>query len=671
MYILTRHGDPQGDSTPPRAGEHRSETLRFRRSYARRGIPTSPADVAKKKPLLKGWQKRATTSLQQITAEANAFPDAGILTPTGREYGPHGRWVLDVDDFEDLARLEELLGIKLRGTSTEVRTQSGRLHIHFLWTGSTDIRNSVGGKVNDGFDYLDVRGGGGLAILPPSSGYAFANNLKMVKAPPELVAWAAGRSRRRDAGGADRTRVELEEGESVGEGARNNALFDGCYERRQQGRSPEEVEAWALSFNAERCSPPLPEGEVLTTARSACGYPVRGQKKDPEAERIGRNAWRSWWNELVPRGGRSKLRDSARVLLENALEHPNVVEAITEDGEVRKAMVSSISCRQGGPRAGTSHMSFARAMKKLEESGRILKGNDDRREDHSQTWLILDPATNCYTSGQAPPQGGDDWGVTPGRGPELTPCFRWRHPVGNARGGTLAAAEVYGPKTSEELAEIMGYSRVRDFERIHLRPLVERGDLVERDGLYGRPDDYRERMEDELQTTYPAWKRRRISVDPSGMETRWVEYGPERSDVERDERDQKKYEEHRRKFREYLEKKRRAFQDPANSADELLEIPRNLYEADGRISELEPVEEPEPMPDEAKVFELARGASVFGGGRDHALADALADYLSKNPHRRRETPSWLAVALWAEGSYPTKPAAENVGDAMALLEMPA
>ena len=61
--------------------------------------------------------------------------------------------MLDVDSPEDLERLEKKLelGTSLRGISTEVRTQRGRLQIHFLWPEGEDIRNSIGKMVRDLF----------------------------------------------------------------------------------------------------------------------------------------------------------------------------------------------------------------------------------------------------------------------------------------------------------------------------------------------------------------------------------------------------------------------------------------------------------------------------------------------------------------------------------------
>jgi hypothetical protein len=37
------------------------------------------------------------------------------------------------------------------------------------------------------------------------------------------------------------------------------------------------------------------------------------------------------------------------------------------------------------------------------------------------------------------------------------------------------------------------------------------------------------------------------------------------------------------------------------------------------------------------------------------LVEALAAYLDRNPRRRDERPSWLAVAVWADEYLPDKP----------------
>jgi hypothetical protein len=92
-------------------------------------------------------------------------------------------------------------------------------------------------------------------------------------------------------------------------------------------------------------------------------------------------------------------------------------------------------------------------------------------------------------------------------------------------------------------------------------------------------------MQAERTAPYSAWKRRRKTEDENGRVTRWVEYGPEMSDAERDRLDLQRYEMQRTKRQEEIEKrKRRTHQDPSNSPEELLPVPKNLFPAeDGYI----------------------------------------------------------------------------------------
>ncbi len=529
--------------------------------------------------------------------------------------------MLDVDSFEDLGRLEKKLGVELRGISTEVRTQRARLHIHFPWPEDADIRNSVGKAIRDGFEGLDVRGEGGLAPLPPSAGYTFSNDIPMAPAPPELVEWAVSRTRLPHHGGAaDRPRVEVPDGEMVREGSRNSAIFWGAYDMHREGKSLEEAEAWALAFNEKRCDQgsthPHTDAEALRTVRSAYRYPVRRAEQDAQAREVMERAWRRFYEEELPKSGRGKKRDSHRSLLEFGDRIGRFIEVIL-DGEVRRAIAVSLSSRQGAIPAATSNVTFWKCLNRLEAEEKILAqsrlSGKKLGDEQPETWLILEPVTKVNSPVISPLQERDVGGVNLRHRPEKTPCFRYRHPVGNARGGTLVAAEVHGPSTAEELAEVMGYSRVADFKRKHLKVLVERGDLVDRDGVYAIPGDYGERMEAERHASYSASKRRRVGVDPSGRLTHSVDYGPEKSDVERDAEDLARYEKQRQKLREALEKKRRFYQDPANSTDELLEVPKNLAPvvADGLISELEPAGDDPPDPDgtirdEREVFEIMR-----------------------------------------------------------------
>ena len=62
-------------------------------------------------------------------------------------------------------------------------------------------------------------------------------------------------------------------------------------------------------------------------------------------------------------------------------------------------------------------------------------------------------------------------------------------------------------------------------------------------------------------------------------------------------------------------------------------------------------------PPDGEIRELERV-----GPADAELVEALAAYLDRHPRRAGETPSWLAVALWADEYLPSKttPAAVEV-----------
>jgi len=590
------HGS-SGDGQHPDATTHitgeqrlpqRSKVLRHRLGYAEKGIMTSPADVEKKKPHLRGWQEKATTDPRRIHMESNRWSRAGILMPTGKK---NRRWVFDVDELEYLPKLEKELGIQLRGTTTEIVTPSGGLHLHFLWPEDEgpDLRNSVGKTIKDGFEGLDVRGEGGQVLLPPSAGYSFGNQLPSVEAPPELVEWVRNRSSRRrekEGGQSSRPRVEVPEGEPVLEGGRNNALFWGCFDKRQEGASPAEVEGWGLAFNLARCVPALDEAEVIRTAGSAASYPVRRKGVSAEVEEIIENAWRDWFENMLSGGGRSKLRDCFRVLLEFGGRFGEFIEVIVE-GEIRRAVAVSVSARQGALPAATSHMTFSRSMRRLVEAGAVILGGEERKEEEAQTWLILDPATKCYTP-TSPPLG-DVRGVTPCREPLQTPCFRWRGLVGNTGGGVLVAAEAFGPQTADEVAERLGWSRKRDLKTRHLDRLVELRLLEEERGIYRIPGDYRQRVEEVRAMRYTTVRRKKRESHDGPRKVVWVEeVGREASEAEREEKDRQRYEEQRKRFREALERKRAGQEMDPEVVDLLNQWAEERGE--GWVEEADPIE---------------------------------------------------------------------------------
>jgi hypothetical protein len=95
---------------------------------------------------------------------------------------------------------------------------------------------------------------------------------------------------------------------------------------------------------------------------------------------------------------------------------------------------------------------------------------------------------------------------------------------------------------------------------------------------------------------------------------------------------------------------------------------------DGLIGELEPVEDvavaPVEAPEAPEAF-VDAGDALAGqeeSGDLSELAMALGRYLDLNPGRSNESPSWLGIALWAEGYTDGKPDEASVGCAMGELD---
>jgi putative DNA primase/helicase len=130
--------------------------------YAARGIPVFPVSGSKV-PHVKWKDTGGTTDPDQISAWWKAWPLAMIGAPTGSR---SGLVVLDIDCKNGVNGFETM---KAQGWSIppevlEVRTPSGGSHFYFRATENQTVRNSAG-KIGPG---IDIRGEGGMVILPPS-----------------------------------------------------------------------------------------------------------------------------------------------------------------------------------------------------------------------------------------------------------------------------------------------------------------------------------------------------------------------------------------------------------------------------------------------------------------------------------------------------------------------
>jgi len=143
------------------------------------GVPVFPCDD-QKRPLTAHGFKDATANPDEIRRLFTNPRAAMIGMPTGEITGIV---VVDVDVKDGRTGMEWLNDNSHRLPQTRtIRTGSGGLHIYLRWPGQP-IRNSAG-KIAPG---IDVRGSGGYVVVPPSPGYAIADDSEVAEVPDWLM----------------------------------------------------------------------------------------------------------------------------------------------------------------------------------------------------------------------------------------------------------------------------------------------------------------------------------------------------------------------------------------------------------------------------------------------------------------------------------------------------
>lgn len=231
---------------------------------AARGWRLFPVEARGKKPLIRAWQKEATTDNAAVRRLSRQSPGCnwglacGVVSDV---------WILDVDGDEGSTAVRELCrehGEDWLHTLT-ARTARGQ-HLYFSYPLEATIRNSAG-KIAHG---LDVRGDGGYVIVPPSvhpSGatYEWIDPAAAIEPAPEwLLHMVTGPTKQPTLPAADSS--------AIPEGQRNAELASLAGTMRKRGMTPEEIEAALKAVNLNRCRPPLPEAEVRAIAASVSRY---------------------------------------------------------------------------------------------------------------------------------------------------------------------------------------------------------------------------------------------------------------------------------------------------------------------------------------------------------------------------------------------------------------
>ncbi len=584
----------------------RSDRLRAALDYAARGWPVFPCRTGGKEPLTPRGHLDATTDPSRITAWWNRWPEANIGVPTGER---SGIFALDVDQPAGLEELERKHG-KLPATRTH-GTGSGGMHYLYRYPAGANIRNSAG-KLAEG---LDVRAEGGYVIVPPSSTtrpYELLDDLPLAETPERVIealtqaqSPASGRAGR----GTRTTTAVADLDGPIPAGARDDKLAS-IAGRLHDGRDLEELTAGLLEVNAARCRPPLPDTQVEKIARSIhrrqpCKQSARAEPETLEAlDGIEARLWRIGWRGM----GELSARDVYVALIKAGRSHGELIPA---------GVRISISVRALALSAAVSKRTAHYAIKRLKAAGLIRSDNAERSGTRSGALvLLIGGATRANLHHSTTRRRRDSSGAT-----LRAPRLRWSAPIiervgdevfrstlrrlGKSCGAVIDALErAGGSATVEELADALHKSRTRDLRRRTVARL-EAAQVVE------------------------------CSGDTVALARDWLDA----LNIERENAGE--IDAHRRDMARFAREREAYANRDSIKPGPVPERPPDI--SAGSIEELHHVEDVAPE-----------------------LVEALAAYLDRNPRRRDEAPSWLSVAMWADGYLPEKPAPAAVE--VALIE---
>ena len=245
--------------------------------YASKGWQVFPITPGQKAPPLVPWADEATTDAAQIKAWWTKTPAANVGIATGKR---SGIVVLDIDNGH--GGQESLMGLLMElqeriPNTPEATTGGGGRHYVFAHPGQ-EIRNSAG-KVGVG---IDIRGDGGYIVAPPSlhpSGRHYTwddmsrpSVIELAPLPPWLARLATEQPQPIDP--ATHMPTPIYEGE-IKSGGRNAALTSMAGAMRRRGMSTDAICQALQVENAKKCTPPLPDVEIVRIANSVSRYEPR------------------------------------------------------------------------------------------------------------------------------------------------------------------------------------------------------------------------------------------------------------------------------------------------------------------------------------------------------------------------------------------------------------
>lgn len=270
-------------------------------SYARRGWAVLPLHTVEggvcgcpkgksctspgKHPLLIGGVHGATNDETEVSSLWQAHPNANIGIATGRV---SGFLVIDIDPRNggraSKKSLIEAIG-PLPRTPCASTGGGGSHRLYAYPTAPLATRHGLADAPG-----IDVQSDGAYIVAPPSrhvSGRRYRWREQRDPASIETVALPEAWLTRLRAPAASTPSIATSpSGGTVGEGSRNSHLTSRAGALRQAGLSADGLLAALMVENAERCMPPLDDGEVARIAASVGRYPIGTAVTGDEAEGI-------------------------------------------------------------------------------------------------------------------------------------------------------------------------------------------------------------------------------------------------------------------------------------------------------------------------------------------------------------------------------------------------
>ena len=248
--------------------------IRTALALARRGLPVFPCLPRDKRPATPHGCKDATLDPDTIQRWWREQPEYNVAIVTG---GISNMFALDVDGLDGQCELRKLEAKHCELPRTvEVITGDG-LHLYFQCPDDLPIRNTAS-KIAPG---IDTRGDGGYVLAPPSvhpSGKRYCWSVDSAKAIAAAPAWLIEKIAAPTNGpGLPTPPAEWRElvGHGVAEGARDctAARLAGYLLRRRV--DPFVALELLQSWNATKCAPPLPAGDIARIVDSICAKELK------------------------------------------------------------------------------------------------------------------------------------------------------------------------------------------------------------------------------------------------------------------------------------------------------------------------------------------------------------------------------------------------------------